>query len=120
MCEMGFGEKTVLIQIFNQNRPSTPCAKLSSVSTIPHKQITCVMGFGELTVVIHIFHQNRPFTRRAKLSSLSTIPHKQRTCEMGFGEMVVPIHILPDKNRRFTRFVASWTGVILETCYPFG
>ena len=45
----------VLIHLFHPNRPSTRCAKLSSISTIPQKQCTFEMGFGEMAVLIHLY-----------------------------------------------------------------
>ena len=90
---MGLGVIAVLIHICHQCRPSTRCAKLSSISTTPHKQRTFEMGFGEIALLVHKFHQNRPSTRCAQLSSISSIPRKPRTFEMGLGEMAVLIHI---------------------------
>lgn len=51
---MRFGEVAVLIHVFHQNQPSNRCAKLSSISTIPHKQCTFKMRFGEKAVLIHL------------------------------------------------------------------
>ena len=109
---MGFGEMAVLIHLFHQNRPSTCCAKLSSTSTIPHRQCTFKMGFGEMAVLIHLFYQNRPSTRCAKLSSISTIPHKQCKFETGFGKVLVLIGIF-HSNRQLTGFQNC-----LLFCYP--